>query len=131
VITKRYFLGDTLYNGILSYSTYQGDLAGFPLDSSAYIQEFEGLQPGREFYSPHYENPTSPTNSTIPTPSTNHRIPDLRNQLFWSPDIQLPAGATRQFTFYTSDIPGRYTAVVQGITADGRPLKAIVSFTTL
>lgn len=119
IITKRYFLGDTLYNGILSYSTYQGDLAGFPLDSSAFIQEFEGLQPSREFDSPQYENPGQPRD----------RIPDLRNQLFWSPDIQLPAGATRQFTFYTSDMPGRYTAVIQGITADGRPLKALVSFT--
>ncbi|MBS1604309.1 MAG: hypothetical protein JST42_16705 [Bacteroidetes bacterium] len=123
VITKRYFLGDTLYNGILSYSTYQGDLAGFPLDSSTYIQEFEGLQPSREFYSPAY--------ATAKDPSGPHRIPDLRNQLFWSPDIHLPAGASQQFTFYTSDMPGRYTAVVQGITTDGRPLKATVSFTTL
>jgi len=130
VITKRYFLGDTLYNGILSYSTYQGDLAGFPLDSSAYIQELEGLQPIREFYSPAYAGPGQSSNPTSPAGGQpRSRIPDLRNQLFWSPDIQLPAGATQQFTFYTSDMPGRYTAVIQGITEDGRPLKALVSFT--
>jgi hypothetical protein len=118
VVSKRYFLGDTLYNGILSYTTYQGDLAGFPLDSSAYIQEYEGLQAHREFYSPLYET----------AGQQNSRIADFRNVLFWEPNVRTDEKGNLSRSFFTSDLPGRYAIVVQGITADGRAGKGVAAF---
>lgn len=118
VVPKRYFLGDTLYNGILSYGTYQGDLAGFPLDSSAYIQEYQGLQAQRDFYSPVYET----------TDQQKSRIPDLRNVLFWDPAILTDSQGSQSLSFYTSDWPGRYAIIIQGITADGRVGKGVAAF---
>ena len=118
VVTHRYFLGDTIYNGILSYNTYQGDLAGFPLDSSVFVQEYEGLQAHREFYSPAYET----------ADQQESRIPDMRNVLYWAPDLRLSDNNHHlQLAFYASDWPGRYTILLQGITAEGKP--AIVSKT--
>ncbi len=52
IVPRRYLLADSLYSGIISYGTYNGDLAGFPLDRNAYILDYEGLQLHREFYSP-------------------------------------------------------------------------------
>lgn len=118
VVAKRYYLGDTIYNGILSYTTYQGDLAGFPLDSSAYIMEYEGLQAQREFYSPIYET----------TDQQKSRIADLRNVLFWDPDILTDSHGSQSLSFYTSDLPGRYAVIVQGITADGQVGKGVALF---
>ncbi len=118
VVTKRYYLGDTLYNGILSYTTYQGDLAGFPLDSSAYIREYEGLQAHRDFYSPVYET----------TDRQKSRIADLRNVLSWDPAIQTDSQGNQSLSFYTSDLPGRYAVIVQGITADGQVGKGVAVF---
>ncbi|HEY6901466.1 MAG TPA: hypothetical protein VI233_12515, partial [Puia sp.] len=113
VVARRYFLGDTIYNGILSYNTYQGDLAGFPLDSSAFIQEYEGLQAHREFYSPVYET----------ADQQQSRIPDMRNVLYWAPDIRLNDNNRRRLiSFYASDWPGRYTILLEGITAEGKPV---------
>ncbi|HXB92829.1 MAG TPA: hypothetical protein VNU72_11080 [Puia sp.] len=111
IMTKRYFLGDSLFSGIVSYGTYQGDLSGFPLDKNAYILDYEGLQLHREFYSPQYETGGQQTN----------RIPDLRNVLYWTPEINTDRNGLQQVSFYTSDIPGRYAVIIQGITADGKP----------
>jgi hypothetical protein len=118
IITRRYILGDSLFNGILSCSTYQGDLSGFPLDRNAYILEYEGLQLQREFYSPVYET----------RDEENSRIPDLRNVLYWSPRIKTDTRGRQQVSFYTSDVRGRYTVVLQGITSDGRVGSARTSF---
>jgi hypothetical protein len=119
IVAKRYLLADSLFTGIINYSTYKGDLAGFPLDKEAYILDYEGLQLHREFYSPVYDTRDRQTS----------RIPDLRNVLYWSPDITTSPSGKGEVSFYTSDIPGVYTAIIQGITVTGRAVSARVKFT--
>ena len=77
VIDGRYFHGSAIYNGIVSFTTYKGDLEGFPLDAHALVQEYEGMQRQREFYAPRYDTPEA----------QKSRLPDLRNLLYWNPDI--------------------------------------------
>jgi len=113
VVTRRYFYGSSVNNGIVSYTTYQGDLAGLSLDPGAFILEFQGLQLHREFYSPVYETAVQ----------SGSRIPDLRNLLSWSPDILTDEQGKKQLSFYTSDLPGRYAVVIQGISATGQPAR--------
>lgn len=110
IVAKRYLLGDSVYSGIINYSTYNGDLSGFPLARNAYILDYEGLQLHREFYSPLYETRDQQTS----------RIPDMRNILYWSPDITMNPVGKSEISFYTSDLPGRYTVAVQGITTAGQ-----------
>lgn len=118
IVTKRHLLNDSLFNGIINYSTYQGDLSGFPVDRNATIEEYEGLQLQREFYSPVYETKNE----------QDSRIPDLRNTLYWSPEIFTNQDGRQQCSFYTSDLPGRYTALIQGITAEGKSVSTRTSF---
>lgn len=110
VIDGRYFHGHTIYSGIVSFSTYKGDLDGFPLSAHALLQQYEGLQAQREFYAPRYETALE----------KQSRRPDLRNLLYWNPDINLPVAGSRTLEFYTGDQAGRYRAVIQGLTADGQ-----------
>ncbi len=110
VMNKKYFLGPLVASGIVSYSTYKGDLEGFQLDPSALVLEYEGMQLQREFYSPVYE-----TEKQI-----NSRMPDFRDLLYWSPDIRTDKDGKKQLAFYTSDQPGRYMAVLQGLSAGGK-----------
>ena len=87
------------------------------LSSSLQI-EYEGLQVHREFYSPAYK--------TIR--QTQQRLPDFRNVLYWSPD--LPAGKnTTPVEFFSSDLPGDYLIVIQGLSPDGRAGVAYRRFT--
>ncbi|MER2997787.1 hypothetical protein [Pontibacter populi] len=109
VVTSLYFNGPLVYNGVVSYTTYTGDLAGFELNPRALLQAYDGLQLQREFYAPAYESPEQ----------KQSRLADLRNLLYWAPDLTIPSGKGKQVNFYTSDQPGTYLIVVQGLTENG------------
>jgi hypothetical protein len=106
VVRSRYFYGPSEEEGIFSFTTYKGDLGGVDLDPHAIVMDYEGLQLRREFYSPVYDNGAE----------TTSRIPDFRNLLYWTPSVNMQGG---QASFYTSDQPGKYVGVVQGLTANG------------
>ena len=108
VVDSHYFHGLAVYNGIVSFTTYKGDLEGFPLDAHALVQQYEGVQRQREFYAPRYDTPQA----------AQSRLPDLRNLLYWNPAIITRASA-RTLEFYTGDQAGRYLVVLQGLAADG------------
>ena len=117
VVASRYFLGQQLYDGLVSFGSYQGDLGGFALNPRALIEEYEGLQVPREFYTPRYHLPAQ----------QRSRLPDLRNLLYWNPDVRLTAGQPQSLNFFTSDQAGRYLVVAQGLTTGG--LLGSTSFT--
>ncbi|RDV15709.1 hypothetical protein DXT99_06755 [Pontibacter diazotrophicus] len=109
VFTSKYFHGPHVYTGLVSYTTYQGDLAGFQLDPRSLLMEYEGLQLQREFYAPSYDNEQQRQN----------RLPDFRNLLHWSPDVVTKADGKTALSFFTSDEAGKYMIVVQGMTKSG------------
>ena len=117
VINRRYFLGNSVFRGILNWTSYKKNMADYE-PSPATIIDYEGLQIEREFYSPVYANEEQ---------RLSH-IPDFRNVLLWSPNIKIAPGKAREINFYTSDVPGTYTVVVQGITKNGLCGKNIFSF---
>ena len=110
VIHNRYFYGPASVEGILSFTTYKGDMGGFEIDPKAVIVDYEGLNLKRIFYSPAYE-----TDQQI-----NSRLPDFRNLLYWAPNITTRTQGISALSFYTSDQQGKYIGIVQGITADGK-----------
>lgn len=109
VVTSRFLNRGQVYEGVVSYTTYKGDLGGFELNSKALLQAYEGLQLQREFYAPTYETPEQ----------KQSRLADLRNLLHWAPELVLETGQQGQTHFYTSDQTGTYLVVVQGLTKDG------------
>ncbi len=101
------------------YSTsYKGDLAGFEIDPRATVIDYEGLQLKRDFYSPVYDTQEQQLS----------RLPDFRNLLYWCPDVITNSNGKEQTNFYTSDQPGKYAAVIQGLSEDGRAGTAITYF---
>jgi hypothetical protein len=117
VIPQRYFYGPATLEGILSYTSYKGNQAGVEIDPHAIVVDYEGLQMQRVFYSPVYD-----TDNQV-----NSRVPDYRNLLFWSPGVK--ANGTDPVSFYTSDQPGVYVGILQGITANGEAGSAQFTFT--
>jgi len=117
VMTGHYFHGLSMYEGIISFRTYTGDLEGFTLDSHALMQQYEGLQVPREFYAPRYDTAAD----------RQRRLPDLRNLLYWNPAIT-PGGTESRLDFYTGDQRGRYLVVVQGLTASGTAISSSATF---
>jgi hypothetical protein len=107
VVPFRYYYGPSTEEGIFSFTTYKGDLGGVELDPRAIVVDYEGLQLSREFYSPSYDTEARVAN----------RIPDFRNLLYWSPSLKQQGGDG--ISFYTSDEPGTYVGVIQGLTPKG------------
>jgi hypothetical protein len=109
LMSSRYFLGVMQFTGIVSFSTYKNDLAGFELDPRVLVTPYDGVQAEREFYSPKYDNSVA----------LSGRMPDFRNLLHWSPNVTTDENGKAQIQFYTSDQTGNYKVVVQGITDNG------------
>ena len=109
VIDALYYLGPRSFPGIVSYTTYKGDLAGLELDPRALVVSYDFAQSRREFYAPRYDAADSRAS----------RLPDFRNLLHWSPALTTNAQGKQSLDFYTSDQTGRYRVVVQGLTPGG------------
>lgn len=109
VVTDRYITGNFTFDGIVSFTTYHGDLTDLKLDNKAVILDYDGLQLQREFYAPVYETPEQAAS----------RLPDFRNVLHWAPDIQTDTNGKAAVQFYTSDLKGKYVAILQGMDSNG------------
>jgi hypothetical protein len=109
VIDGLYYLGPLAFSGIVSYTTYKGDLAGFPLDPRASVLSYEGVQGKKEFYSPRYDI----------AEQQKSRVPDFRNLLHWSPQLITNQEGKQSLSFYSSDQTGMYKVVIQGLTKNG------------
>jgi hypothetical protein len=117
VLTRKYFLGPLEFPGIISMSTYTGDLGGFTPDLRSISLDYEGLQYQREFFSPQYANPALRAS----------KMPDERYQLHWDPRIKLIPGDLTLVDFYTSDVEGNFYVIIEGISEAG-PVFGTTSF---
>ncbi len=111
VMDDYYFIGSTRLNGIVNFSTYNGDFDQQDLPDYMIEKVYHSLQSSREFYSPDY----SSDNANL------KRIPDYRNTLYWNHSITLKDGEIKELEFFTSDDTGNYQIEINGITNTGRP----------
>jgi hypothetical protein len=118
LISARYFLGYQSFPGIINCKTYHGDLDGFEMDPHATVLDYPGIPAQRQFFAPKYETEQE----------VNSRIPDFRNLLYWTPQIKTDMQGKAKLRFYTSDLPGKYAIVVQGITAAGASGSRVIYF---
>ena len=109
VTTSNYIYGPSVFNGILHFTSYNGSSATTELDPRAMVFDYDGLQLDRKFYSPVYDSDNQ----------HNSTIPDFRNVLYWNPDAGTDQKGERKLSFYTSDKPGRYIGVIEGIAQTG------------
>jgi hypothetical protein len=118
VVTRRFAMGNTYFDGIINFSTYKGDLDAFDMDPKAIVIDYEALQLQREFHAPVYISEED---------VTSHK-PDFRTLLQWSPNINTGLNGQAKINFYSSDVTGKFVAVAQGITKDGKTGSGFVYF---
>jgi hypothetical protein len=117
-VQHRYFLGSLSFPGIMNWTTYKGDLAGYLLDPHATVVDYEGLELEREFYAPTYATDEQ---------AASH-LPDFRNVLYWEPHLPTDVQGKGALNFYSSDLPGKYVVIVEGLAADGSAGSGISGF---
>lgn len=117
LVTRKYFYGNSVFNGIINFTTYKGDLNSYELDPQTVVLDYDALQLEKEFYSPVYETELQ---------YTSHK-PDFRTLLQWSPDINTDPVGKARVSFYSSDQVGKYMGIIQGIS-NGKTGSAKVFF---
>lgn len=118
VIPEKYITGEYTYEGVVSFTTYRGELDDFKLNPRAVKLDYEGLQMKREFFSPIYETPEQ----------AGSRLPDFRNVLYWAPEIKTDKSGNARVNFFTGDLKGKYIAVLQGLDENGNAGSYTFSF---
>jgi len=117
IVNELYILGNTIYGGIISISSKNGDMAGIDLPDNSFFFDFAGFIPQPSWKS--YPSANS---------SEEDKIPDLRNTLYWETGLELEPGLTSQVTLTAPSRAGRYLVLVRGLAADGRILQGRCSF---
>ncbi|MFD0749062.1 hypothetical protein ACFQZS_02840 [Mucilaginibacter calamicampi] len=118
VLPERVFKGDAVFEGLVNLTTYKGDMNSFELNPKAVLLDYEGLQLQRQFYSPVYNSGDEKAS----------RLPDFRNALYWNPDLSTAQDGKVNTSYFTSDIPGKYIGILQGMGNNGRSGSAYFSF---
>jgi hypothetical protein len=109
IVTHTFYTASGVHSGIVSYVTYDENSAGIKLPSNAIATDYPGFLYDRSFYSPVYRTQQELEN----------RLPDFRNVLHWEPGIKTDDVGKHSISFYTSDLPGRYIIVAEGISKEG------------
>ncbi len=102
------FFGVEGANGVIAIYTKRGKSEKTDVAKGVLEQKIAGYSSYRKFYSPDY----SPE-------AGEHEAPDYRTTLYWEPDLLLN-NAPENISFYTSDQPGKYKVIVEGISESGR-----------
>ncbi|MDF1548076.1 MAG: MG2 domain-containing protein [Bacteroidales bacterium] len=110
VINSNYLIGERYFGGIISIFSKENDFAGIKLPSTAQIIDFELITPSNEILAKDFSDL-----------KTEKHLPDLRNTIYWNPEIITDNSGNANFSFYTSDETGKFIIRVEGISAEGSP----------
>lgn len=104
VLSRRFYLNEQEYEGVMSFTSYEGNVGGFPLPTNAIFSQYKGLQIPIQL-----EQPLSAPGD----------IADLRSILFWSKDPLQSLPTSSSLEIYTSELYGMHEIRVKSRNADG------------
>ncbi len=114
VVKSKVFYGDLTFYGIVSIYTYDGKIPESYLDNNSF--SFNNIVQESIGYKDQFSQYNLKNNQT--------NLPDMRQTLYWNPDIQITGENKLYIEFYTSDLEAVYNVKIQGITQTGIPLEA-------
>ena len=114
LINDIYLKGNVTFGGVLAIHSRKGDMAGIDLPLGSYFFDYE------TFY------PTYPP--VDPLPVLKERVPDTRNTLFWSGNLQLQQDKQLEIPFRAPSGSGTYVVLVRGVLPTGELYAATTSF---
>lgn len=109
VYPHQYAYGYIYYSGLVFIKTYKGKAETLELGKSIRLQDFQGVQSPKSFF----------------TGVLDDRLPDRRHTLYWNPLVTLESGESTQLEIRSGDCTGEYVIVVEGMSADGQPLRNV------
>lgn len=118
VVRDKYFYGGKIFQGVVSIETIEKNY-----HQTAQLPELNEIElfrpePAKNYFKADYSQ----------NDGALKNIPDYRKQLLWKPLLTIHSLNTT-VDFYTSDEAGTFEIVIEGITHDGKVVKATRKFT--
>lgn len=109
VVKGIYYYGSKSFNGIVAFTTKNGDYDTNLKGNFIIRPEILRPQYQKKYFQPDYAS------------TKDTRIPDYRHQLLWMPKVDL-SNSEAKIAFYASDVPGNYEIILEGFSANGKPV---------
>ncbi|QOG02759.1 hypothetical protein [Flavobacterium sp. MDT1-60] len=109
VVKGLYYYGSKSFNGIVAFTTKNGDYDTNLKGNFIIRPEILRPQYKKEYFQPDYAD------------GKYSRIPDYRHQLLWMPKVDL-SNSDSKVSFYASDVPGKYEIILEGFSGTGKPV---------
>jgi TonB-dependent SusC/RagA subfamily outer membrane receptor len=102
--------------GVLIINTRRGEARPRSMSKGIASYTPQGYYLARQFYSPSYAAPEM------------HKIADQRSTIYWAPNVITDGDGKASVGFYTSDLPGTYKAVIEGVDLNGSLTRQVFRF---
>ena len=115
IVNSPYIRGNVTFGGIISLISKNNDLGYIDLPSSGLLVNYQMLD--------------LPVSDTIQGGIQDPRMPDVRNTLYWNPDLEINEELEARISFRTSDLKGSYEILIRGFDSSGKYLEKRIPFT--
>ena len=114
IVNTPYIRGNVTFGGIISLISKNNDLGYIDLPSSGLLVNYQMLD--------------LPKAGPIQNGVLDPRLPDVRNTLYWNPELELNPEMGQRISFRTSDLKGAYEILIRGADSTGKFMEKRVSF---
>jgi hypothetical protein len=101
-------------SGLLNIRTKTSELNAPPDEAKVVPLSIAGYYRPREFKYPNYGRP-----------APEHSESDFRSLIYWNPSVSTLEGESTTISFYAADVNTRYRITVEGVSAQGKPVRAV------
>ena len=101
VYPVRYMLNHFMYDGIVSFITYKGDMGGIKLPKNMSVVEFDGV--------------SWPLALIGGKGDLWESHPNFMSTIYWNPIVEIPAGGEFEFSCTLPQYKGEFNIVVEGV----------------
>ena len=102
VYPKRYMLNNFIYDGVVNFITYKGDMGGVQLPKNVVVVGFDGVS-----------WPVALLGGQV---AAGEEYPNFLSTIYWNPMVDIPAGEVFEFKCILPQYKGKFRIVVEGIT---------------
>jgi len=110
IYQKPYLLGQRVFSGVINFVTSKNSITALRFSDRTRVVDFEGA--------------SYPVALTRPVSEGE----DLRQTIYWHPQVTLKAGEEQRIEIRTPSYPGVFRVVVEGMDAEGNPVYCTSSF---
>lgn len=100
VYPQRYMLNHFIYDGVVNFVTYKGDMGGVRLPRNVSVVGFSGVSWPQAFYGGRAVSEAE--------------YPNFLSTIYWNPIVEIPAGGEFEFDCVLPLYKGKFRVVVEG-----------------